>query len=92
MFTVGSVQDRLAEPVAGPAGGLAGGALTAIVKGPIDALPLLLLAVMVMPAEVPTLATAGVPVNAPVLALKPAHAGFPWIRNVTAPAPEETVG
>ena len=79
VFCVGGVQDSVAEPVAGLAGGLVAGALTAIVKGPIDALLLPLLPVMVTPAKVPSLATAGVPVNAPVLALKAAHAGFPWI-------------
>ena len=70
---MGAVQDSVAEPVAGPAGG----ALTTISKGPMDALVLPLLAVMVMPAVVPSLAAAGVPVKAPVLALKAAHVGFP---------------
>ena len=73
MFSVGAVQDREAEPVAG----LAGGALTTISKGPMDALLPPLLAVMVMPAVVPSLTAAGVPVRAPVLALKVAHVGFP---------------
>jgi hypothetical protein len=68
----------LAEPLAG-AGGVDDGAVTAIAKGPIDALLLPLDAVMVMPADVPSLATAGLPVSAPVLVLKAAHAGFPWI-------------
>ena len=76
VFSVGAVQDRVAEPVAGPAGAAA---LTTIANGPIDALLLPLVAVMLMPALVPSLATVGVPVNAPVLALKAAHAGFPWI-------------
>ena len=69
---MGAVQDREAEPVAG----LAGGAWTTISKGPMDALLLPLLAVMVMPAVVPSLAAAGVPVKAPVLALKAADVGF----------------
>jgi hypothetical protein len=55
------------------------GALTAIVKGPIDALLLPLLPVMVIAPLVPSLAAAGVPVNAPVVALNAAQAGFPWI-------------
>jgi hypothetical protein len=75
VFSVGAVQDSVAEPVAG----LAGGALTTIAKGPIDALLLPLVAVMLIPALVPSLAAAGVPVNAPVLVLKAAHVGFPWI-------------
>jgi hypothetical protein len=48
-------------------------------KGPIDELPPELVAEMVMFAVVPTLAAAGFPVKAPVLALKVAQAGFPWI-------------
>lgn len=75
VFSVGAVHESVAEPVAG----LAGAALTAIVNGPIDELPPELVAVIVMPALVPTLAAAGVPVNAPVVVLKAAQAGFPWI-------------
>ena len=84
MFSVGSVQDRVAEPVAG---GGAEGALTAIVNGPIDELLLPLVPVMVMLPVVPSLAVAGLPVIAPVLASKAAHVGCPLILNVTTPPP-----
>lgn len=74
MFSVGAVQDSAAVPVAGLAGVVA---LTAMEKGPIDELPPALVAVIVMPPLVPTLAAAGVPVSAPVVVLKAAQAGFP---------------
>jgi len=75
VFSVGIVHESVAEPVAG----LAGAALMAIVNGPIDELPPTFVAVMVILPLVPTLAAAGVPVNAPVVVLKAAQAGFPWI-------------
>jgi hypothetical protein len=44
-------------------------------KGPIDAVLLPLLAVIVILLVVPALLTVGVPVNAPVAPLKLAHVG-----------------
>ena len=64
VFATGATQLKLADP-----------AVTAIENGPIDALLLPLLAVMVILVVVPTFATLGVPVNSPVLALKVAQDG-----------------
>ena len=75
VFSVGTVQDRLAEPVAGAAG-VDGGALTAIAKGPIDALLLRVEAVMLMPRECRHWLRQGSRSMRPVLVLKAAHAWF----------------
>ncbi len=69
------------------AGGGAPGAVTSTVNGPIDAVPLPSLPVMVMAPVVPSSALVGVPVNSPVFVLKVAHAGDPVIENVTVPPP-----
>ncbi len=64
VLSTGATQDKVAEP-----------AITEMENGPIDALLLPLVAVMVMLLVVPTLATAGAPLNVPVLALKVAQVG-----------------
>src|SRR5450631_1642859 len=71
VFSVGGVQDSVAEPVAG----VAAGALTTIANGPIDELLLPLVPVIVMPPLVPSLVVAGLPVNTPVSGSKAAHVG-----------------
>ncbi len=73
-------------------GELAAGATTTTENGPTDAALLPLLAVMVIFAAVPTLLSAGVPLKAPVLELKLAHAGFREIVKVTAAVAGDTVG
>ena len=87
MFSVGASQDSVAEPVAAAEAGS-----ICTVNGPIDAVLLPSVAVMVMAPVVPTSALVGVPESTPVLALKVAHAGCPVIEKLTVPPLADTVG
>jgi hypothetical protein len=87
VFSVGAAQVNVADPVAFPAG-----ALTAMANGPMDALLKPLLAIMVIFPAVPILLAVGMPLNAPVLESKPAHAGFCTIEKVTTSMLDDTIG
>ena len=80
---MGATQVRVAVPVPVAGGADPVGASTAMAKGPIDAVVLLSLATIMILAVVPTLPTDGVPLSAPVLLLKLAHAGLRLMENVT---------
>jgi hypothetical protein len=85
VFSVGAAQDNVADP--DPPG-----ASTTMANGPMVALLLPLLAIMVMFSVFPMLLFAGVPLNAPVLESKRAHAGFCAILKVTTSMLSDTVG
>src|ERR1700722_12441970 len=89
VFTLGATQVRVAVPVP-VAGGADPGASTAMANGPIDAVALLSLATIMILAVVPTLPTEGVPLSAPVLLSKLAHAGLRLMENVTPVVPGAT--
>jgi hypothetical protein len=86
VFTVGIVQDRVADPVVAEA------ANTSILKGAKDVVALPSLALMMMLPVVPTLLLVGVPEISPVLWLKLAQLGKPLAENVAVPPVAETVG
>jgi hypothetical protein len=89
---LGATQVRVAVPVPVAGGAEPVGASTAMANGPIDAVALLSLARIMILEVVPTLPTEGVPLSAPVLLSKLAHAGLRLMENVTPVAPEDTVG
>lgn len=67
--------------------------MISIVNGPIEALLVLLLAVIVIVSRVrPTSFAVGVPLNAPVARLKLVHGGCPSMVKVMTPPPCKTVG
>lgn len=81
VLVTGATQAKVADP-----------AVTAMANGPTDAVLVPLLAVMVIPLDVPTLTIDGVPVNAPVVALKFAQPGLFATENVIAVLLADGVG
>ncbi len=87
VFSVGAVQDSVADPAV-----IGGAGLTRIVNGVIDVLPPPELAIMVIGPVVPSSFADGVPISAPVRASKVSHAGCPDIEKVTAAPLGDVVG
>ena len=86
MFTVGTVQDKVADPVPAAA------AVTSILNGAKDVVAPPSLALTTMSPVTPTLLLLGVPEISPVLELTLAQLGKPLAEKVAVPPVVETVG
>ena len=87
MFTVGIVQDRVADPCA-----VVLAAVTLTWNGGKDAVALPSVALMVMLPVTPTLLLVGVPEISPVLGFRLAQLGKPLAEKVAVPEVVEAVG